>query len=65
MGKRVNKEEFKQIREKLREQNKKVILCHGVFDLIHPGHIQHFQEAKSLGDVLVVSATAATLAGAV
>lgn len=43
----------------MRKQNKKVILCHGVFDLIHPGHIQHFQEAKSLGDVLVVSVTAA------
>lgn len=59
MGKRISKEEFKEVREELRKQNKKVILCHGVFDLIHPGHIQHFQEAKSLGDVLVVSATAA------
>lgn len=58
MGKRVTKEEFKIIREELYRQNKKVILCHGVFDLIHPGHIQHFQEAKTLGDVLVVSVTA-------
>ena len=43
MGKRISKEEFKEVREELRKQNKKVILCHGVFDLIHPGHIQHFQ----------------------
>lgn len=59
MKKKVSKQEFIEIREELRKQNKKVILCHGVFDLIHPGHIQHFQEAKSLGDVLVVSVTAA------
>lgn len=42
-----------------RRQNKKIILCHGVFDLVHPGHLRHFEEAKSLGDVLVVSVTAA------
>ena len=36
----------------------KVVLCHGVFDLLHPGHIQHFQEARSLGDILVVTVTA-------
>ena len=36
---------------------KKIILCHGVFDLLHIGHINHFKEAKSLGDILVVSLT--------
>jgi rfaE bifunctional protein nucleotidyltransferase chain/domain len=35
-----------------------VALCHGVFDLLHPGHIQHFKVAKSLADVLIVSVTA-------
>ncbi|MCM1251247.1 MAG: PfkB family carbohydrate kinase [Clostridium sp.] len=59
MEKKVSKQEFAEIRKELRRQGKRVILCHGVFDLIHPGHIQHFQEAKSLGDVLVVSVTAA------
>lgn len=43
----------------LREQGKKIVLCHGVFDLLHPGHIAHLQEAKALGDILVVSLTAA------
>ena len=38
-------------------KGKKVVLCHGVFDLIHLGHIRHFNEAKNLGDVLVVSIT--------
>lgn len=48
-----------EIIENLKQQGKKIILCHGVFDLVHPGHIIHFQEAKKLGDVLVVSVTAA------
>jgi rfaE bifunctional protein nucleotidyltransferase chain/domain len=32
-------------------------LCHGVFDLLHVGHISHFREAKSLVDCLFVSVT--------
>lgn len=32
-------------------------LCHGTFDLLHVGHIKHFQEAKTLCDVLVVTIT--------
>ncbi len=38
---------------------KRVVLCHGVFDLLHPGHIVHLQEARELGDILVVSVTSA------
>jgi len=38
-------------------KNKKVVLCHGVFDLLHFGHIKHFEEAKSYGDILIVSIT--------
>lgn len=37
---------------------KKVIMCHGVFDIVHPGHIRHLIYAKSKGDLLVVSITA-------
>jgi len=40
-----------------KKKNKKIIHCHGVFDLIHVGHIKHFQEAKKIGDFLVVSIT--------
>jgi len=32
--------------------------CHGVFDLLHPGHIHLFEEARRVADVLVVSLTA-------
>lgn len=41
------------------EQKKgcRVVHCHGVFDLLHPGHLRHLQEAKNQGDKLVVSIT--------
>src|SRR5688572_9861857 len=41
----------------LRKRKKRVVLCHGVFDLMHPGHILYFQAAKREGDVLVVTLT--------
>ena len=59
MGKIVTKQQFKEIKSTLKSENKKIVLCHGVFDLVHPGHILHFEEANKLGDVLVVSVTAA------
>jgi rfaE bifunctional protein nucleotidyltransferase chain/domain len=34
-----------------------VVLCHGCFDIVHPGHIRHLQHAAKLGDCLVVSIT--------
>lgn len=40
-----------------REAGKTIAHCHGVFDLLHPGHLLHLQEAKSLADVLVVTVT--------
>jgi rfaE bifunctional protein nucleotidyltransferase chain/domain len=40
-----------------RPRNKKVIMCHGTFDIVHPGHIRHLLYAKSKGDVLVASLT--------
>ena len=36
---------------------KKIVHCHGVFDLLHVGHIKHFKEAKKLGDLVVVTIT--------
>ncbi len=41
----------------LKAAGKKVVLCHGVFDLLHYGHIEHFEEARRQGDVLVVTIT--------
>ena len=55
----ISRENFAARREEFRSVGKKVVLCHGVFDLLHYGHVEHLQEAKSLGDILVVSVTAA------
>jgi rfaE bifunctional protein kinase chain/domain/rfaE bifunctional protein nucleotidyltransferase chain/domain len=50
-------------REELREaigprpRAKTVIMCHGTFDLVHPGHIRHLMYAKDHADVLVASLT--------
>ena len=44
------------IREQFRD--KSIVLCHGAFDLVHMGHLVHFEEARELGDILVVTITA-------
>lgn len=40
-----------------KSQGKKIVHCHGCFDLMHIGHIKYFQSAKKMGDVLVVTVT--------
>lgn len=42
-------------REGLRKQGRLLVQCHGCFDIVHPGHISHLQQARGLGDVLLVS----------
>jgi rfaE bifunctional protein nucleotidyltransferase chain/domain len=42
---------------KIKNNKKKIILCHGVFDLLHIGHIRYFEQAKKFGDILIVSLT--------
>ncbi|MDA8104288.1 MAG: adenylyltransferase/cytidyltransferase family protein [Nitrospiraceae bacterium] len=41
----------------LKAGGRKIVHCHGCFDLMHPGHIKYFQAAKKMGDVLVVTVT--------
>lgn len=41
----------------LRQKGLRIVQCHGTFDLLHPGHVVHLEEAKALGDVLVVTVT--------
>jgi len=52
---------LKKIRKKF--VTKKIILCHGVFDLLHVGHINYFKASKKHGDILVVSVTADKFVG--
>lgn len=40
-----------------KSENKKIVLCHGVFDLLHIGHIRYLSKAKEFGDILVVTLT--------
>jgi len=52
--------EFNKLVQKLHElrsEGKKIVQCHGCFDLMHPGHIKYFQAAKKMGDILVVTLT--------
>lgn len=41
-----------------RPRKHKVIMCHGTFDVVHPGHIRHMLYAKTKADILVASMTA-------
>jgi rfaE bifunctional protein nucleotidyltransferase chain/domain len=50
-------DELAQIVADLRRRGRKVVHCHGVFDLLHVGHIKHLAAACALGDVLVVTVT--------
>ncbi|MDJ0626067.1 MAG: D-glycero-beta-D-manno-heptose 1-phosphate adenylyltransferase [Candidatus Caenarcaniphilales bacterium] len=37
-----------------KEQNKKIVLTNGCFDILHVGHVRYLQEARKLGDILIV-----------
>ena len=39
------KNELKKLNE-LKKRNKKIVLCHGVFDILHIGHLKYFEQAK-------------------
>lgn len=41
----------------LKSEGKKIVLCHGCFDLMHPGHIKYFKAAKKMADILIVTVT--------
>ena len=48
---------LEQLINKIKSKNKKIGLLHGVFDLLHSGHILHFNEAKKYCDELIISIT--------
>ena len=56
-GKIKSLEELAVLLQQRKQQGKTVVLCHGVFDLLHIGHIRHFTKARALGEVLVVTLT--------
>lgn len=50
-------DELKLIVDNLKKQGKKIVQSHGCFDLIHLGHVLHFEDAKKQGDILIVTIT--------
>jgi len=53
----VSLEDLASILDAVRTVGKTVVHCHGVFDLLHIGHIKHLQAARRLGDILIVTLT--------
>jgi rfaE bifunctional protein nucleotidyltransferase chain/domain len=51
-------EELGEIARAAQSQGRTVALCHGVFDLVHLGHIRHIQAARNEGDIVMVTVTA-------
>jgi D-beta-D-heptose 7-phosphate kinase/D-beta-D-heptose 1-phosphate adenosyltransferase len=42
-------------REQLRRRHQRVVFTNGCFDILHPGHVRYLQQARALGDVLIVA----------
>jgi rfaE bifunctional protein nucleotidyltransferase chain/domain len=55
MGQICTRDELLRLRDEWRAQGKTVVFTNGCYDLLHPGHIWLLEEARSLGDVLVVA----------
>jgi bifunctional ADP-heptose synthase (sugar kinase/adenylyltransferase) len=47
-----------ELRRSLRDAGQRLVHCHGVFDVLHPGNVRQLQEARALGDRLLVSVAA-------
>ncbi|TAE47362.1 MAG: cytidyltransferase [Bacteroidetes bacterium] len=50
-------EDLASVLDGLRSEGYSIAQCHGVFDLVHPGHIRHLAAAKKSADILVVTLT--------
>ena len=48
------KEDLQETIEDLKRKGKQIVFTNGCFDLVHIGHIRYLEEAKALGDILVV-----------
>lgn len=48
------RDEIAKISEELRKQGKKIVFTNGCFDIIHKGHVLYLDEARKLGDILIV-----------
>jgi D-beta-D-heptose 7-phosphate kinase/D-beta-D-heptose 1-phosphate adenosyltransferase len=53
-GRVIGRESLAELGRRLRERGERVVFTNGCFDLLHVGHLRYLQEARALGDVLVV-----------
>lgn len=53
----LTREQLLARRREARAMGLTVVQCHGCFDIVHPGHIRHLRQARSHGDILLVSIT--------
>jgi rfaE bifunctional protein nucleotidyltransferase chain/domain len=56
-GKVLDLDELRSLLDAERQLGRRIVLCHGCFDLLHVGHVRYLEAARSLGDVLVVTVT--------
>jgi len=54
MQKILSRKELRTALDGLRSNGKKIVFTNGCFDILHVGHVQYLQEAKKLGDILVL-----------
>lgn len=47
-------DDFEKIHDILKSEEKKIVFTNGCFDILHRGHISYLEQAKSLGDILIV-----------
>jgi D-glycero-beta-D-manno-heptose 1-phosphate adenylyltransferase len=50
-----NREELVTVRAEWKRDGKRVVFTNGCYDLLHPGHIRLLEQARSLGDVLILA----------
>jgi D-glycero-beta-D-manno-heptose 1-phosphate adenylyltransferase len=55
MGKEYSRAEVIDARREWKQQGRRVVFTNGCYDLLHPGHIRLLEQARSLGDVLVLA----------
>jgi rfaE bifunctional protein nucleotidyltransferase chain/domain len=60
-GKILTKDRLLALRDRARREGRRVVHCHGCFDIVHPGHLRHLRHAKAQGDILLVTITGDSL----
>ena len=54
MGPVYSRQDLLRIRARWRAEGRRVVFTNGCYDLLHPGHVRLLEQARSLGDVLVL-----------